>query len=77
MAVDKKWVFTVRSIYLDGIDTHPPSQHRKIWKWKVHLKIKIFLWFLQKGVVLTKDNFANKNWKRSQQCVCCNMNETI
>jgi hypothetical protein len=31
----------------------------------------------QKGVVLTKDNLAKKNWKGSQQCVCCNMNENI
>jgi hypothetical protein len=36
-----------------------------------------FVWFLQKGVVLTKDNLAKKNWKGSQQCVCCNFNETI
>jgi hypothetical protein len=33
-----KWVLTksgffiVRSMYLDVIDTHPPFQHRKIWK---------------------------------------------
>jgi hypothetical protein len=29
------------------------------------------------GVVLTKYNLAKKNWKGSQQCVCCNLNETI
>jgi hypothetical protein len=29
------------------------------------------------GVVLTKDNLAKKNWKGSQQCVCCNLNEPI
>jgi hypothetical protein len=69
--------FTMRSMYLDDIDTHPHFHHRKIWKWKVPLKIKIFLWFLQKGVVLTKYNLAKKNWKGSQQCVRCNMNETI
>jgi hypothetical protein len=73
----KSGFFTVRSMYLDGIDTHPPFQHSKISKWKVPLKIKIFLWFLQKGVVLTKDNLAKKNWNGSQQCVCCSMNETI
>jgi hypothetical protein len=26
--------FTVRSMYLDALDTHLPFQHRKIWKWK-------------------------------------------
>jgi hypothetical protein len=73
----KSGFFTVQSLYLHDIDTHPPFQHRKIWKWKIPLKIKIFLWFLHKGVILTKDNLAKKNWKGSQQCVCCNFNETI
>ena len=44
---------------------------------KLPLKIKIFLWFLQRGVILTKDNLAKKNWKGSQKCECCNTNETI
>jgi hypothetical protein len=61
----KSGCFTVRSLFLHDIDTHPPFQHRKIWKWKIPLKIKIFLWLLQKGVVLTKDNLAKKNWKGS------------
>jgi glycosyltransferase involved in cell wall biosynthesis len=73
----KSGLFTVRSMYLHTIDTHPPFQHKKIWKWRLPLKIKFFRWFLQKGVVLTKDNLAKKNWKGSQKCVCCNMNETI
>jgi hypothetical protein len=77
MEADKKWFFTVRPLYLHDIDTHPSFQHRNIWKWKIPLNIKIILWFLQKGVVLTKDNLAKKNWKGSQQCVCCNFNETI
>jgi hypothetical protein len=73
----KNILFTVRSMYLDALDADPPFQHRKIWKWKLPLKIKNFLWFLQRGVVLTKDNLAKKIWKGSQKCVCCNMNETI
>jgi hypothetical protein len=73
----KNGFFTVRSMYLDAIDTHLPFQHKKIWKWKLPLKIKDSLWFLQKGVVLTKDNLAKKNRKWSQKCVCCDMNETI
>jgi hypothetical protein len=38
----KSGFFTVRSLYLHDIDTHPPFQHRKIWKWKIPLNIKIF-----------------------------------
>jgi hypothetical protein len=29
-----------------------------LWKLKVPLKIKIFLWFSKKRVILTKNNFA-------------------
>jgi hypothetical protein len=28
-------------------------------------------------VVLTKDNLARKNWKGSQKCVGCNLNEMV
>jgi hypothetical protein len=56
----KSGLFTVRSLYHHLIDTNPPFQHRKIWKVRIPLKIKIFLWFVQKGVVLTKDNMARK-----------------
>jgi len=35
---------------------------------KVPLKIKIFLWFLEKGVILTKDNLARRNWNGSKAC---------
>jgi hypothetical protein len=70
-------LFSVRSLYLHLMDTQTPFLHKKLWKIKIPLKIKIFLWFLQKGVVLTKDNLAKRNWKGSQKCTCCNMNETI
>jgi hypothetical protein len=61
----KNGLFTILLMYLDALDTHPPFHHRKIWKWKLPLKIKFFLWFLQRGIVLTKDNLAKKNWKGS------------
>jgi hypothetical protein len=46
----KSGLFTVRSLYHHLIDTNPPFQHRKIWKMRIPLKIKIFLWFLQRGL---------------------------
>jgi hypothetical protein len=70
-------MFSVKSMYSYLIDASPPFQHKKIWKLNIPLKIKIFLWYLQKGVILTKDNLARKNWRGSQKCVGCNSNETI
>jgi hypothetical protein len=49
------------------------TYNNSLWKIKVPCKkvpckIKIFLWYLQKGVVLTKDNLAKRKWKRSMGC---------
>jgi hypothetical protein len=35
-----------------------PNTNKKIWKSKLPPKVKIFLWFLKRGVILTKDNLA-------------------
>jgi hypothetical protein len=59
-SLTKSGLFTVRSLYQHLIDANPPFQHRKIWKMRIPLKIKIFLWFLQRGVVLTKAIWLGK-----------------
>jgi hypothetical protein len=43
----------------------------------VPLKIKIYAWFLRRGVILTKDNLGKRNWIGSLKCVFCHHNETI
>ena len=69
--------FSVRSMYQKLINQQVPFRHKYIWKLKIPLKIKIFLWYLLKGVLLTKDNLAKKNWDGSHKCYFCNCNETI
>jgi hypothetical protein len=32
----------------------------KLWKLKLPLRIKVFGWYLRKGVILTKDNLAKR-----------------
>ena len=66
-SLTRSGLFSVRSLYLNIIDTHTPFRHRNIWKIKVPLEIKIFLWFLQRGVVLTKDNLARKKLEREPE----------
>ena len=34
------------------------------------------MWYLLKGVVLTKDNLAKRNWQGSSKCGFCNLDET-
>jgi hypothetical protein len=42
--------------------------NNKLWKLKVPLRIKVFRWYLRKGIVLTKDNLAKRNWHGSKKC---------
>jgi hypothetical protein len=51
--------------------------NRLIWKLKLPLKIKTFLWYLNKGVILIKDNLVRRNWTGSTSCAFCNSEETI
>ena len=44
---------------------------------KVPLRNKVFMWFVHKEVVLTKDNLAKRNWEGSQRCSFCAQDETI
>ena len=52
------------------------ERNKMIWKLKMPLKIKIFMWYLFKRVVLTKDNIARRNWNGSLRCFCMK-NENI
>ena len=70
--------FTVDSMY--HALTHsvvPVDNNKKIWMSKIPLKVKIFMWYLRKGVVLTKDNLARHNWHGSKKCSFCTHDETI
>ena len=69
-------VFSVKSMYLDLIDSGPLSRSLHIWKIKVPLRIKIFMWFIHKGVILTKDNLLKRNWVGSSRCCFCDQNES-
>jgi hypothetical protein len=52
---------TVRSMYNSIIAQLPAPRKNVILK----LKAKIIVWYLQKGVVRTKDNLAHQQWKGS------------
>jgi hypothetical protein len=70
-------VFTVKSMYLDYMNGHTKYLKKYIWKMKVPLKIKIFMWFFHRKVILTKDNLLERNWNGNTSCCLCDKNETI
>ena len=44
---------------------------------KIPLKTKVFAWYIRRGVILTKDNLAKRNWHGSKKCVFCTHDESI
>jgi hypothetical protein len=48
--------FTVKSMYINMLDDDTKYLKKYIWKMKIPLKIKVFMWFLHRKVILTKDN---------------------
>jgi hypothetical protein len=77
MAAHNKWIFFVKSLYVDLMNDHTIFLKKYIWLLKVPLKILIFMWFLNKKVLLTKDNLAKRNWTRPMKCVFCSADESI
>ena len=50
---------------------------RFIWGVRLPLKVKIFLWLVLKGKILTKDNLLRRGWSGDEACVFCGMDENI
>lgn len=75
--VHKKGFFSVSSMYKAIIYRDIVPRKEAFWKLRVPLKIKIFLWYLRKGVILTKDNLAKRGWVGNTTCCFCNSSETI
>jgi hypothetical protein len=63
-------------MYLALISNGMVIRNNMIWRLKIHLKIKIFMWYVYKEVVLTKDNLARRNWN-GVAVLFCHRNETI
>jgi hypothetical protein len=70
-------IYIVHSLYLTLINNGIANINKQLWRVKIPLKIKIFMWYMKKAVVLMKDNLARRNWGDSKQCSFCLQNETI
>src|SRR4051812_34001906 len=69
--------FSVKSMYADLINGHTRFLRKYLWNFKIPLKIKVFMWFLNKWVLLTRDNLAKRNWHGSKKCCFCDAEETV
>jgi hypothetical protein len=69
--------YTVNSLYMALINNGVVHMNKQLWKLRVSLKIKIFMWYMRKEVILTKDNLARRNWGGSTQCSFCLREESI
>jgi hypothetical protein len=70
-------VFSVKSLYADFMNDHTKYLQKYFWKMKVPLKIRIFMWFLHKKLILTKDNLLKRSWTGCPKCGFCNCAETV
>ena len=68
--------FTVYDMYKNLVNSGI-KVIQEIWHAKIPLKIKIFMRYLKRGVLHTKNNLAMQNWIGSKVCSFCNWEESI
>jgi hypothetical protein len=77
MGLHQNGLFLVKSMYRALLIAKVVPYNTLIWKLKLPLKIKVFMWYLYKGVVLTKDNLVRRQWQRDKKCCFCSLDESI
>jgi hypothetical protein len=75
-SLNKNGLFSTKSIYT-WLEKGLAGSHNKwIWKTKIPLKIKIFMWQLGQDALLTRENLRKRNWDGSPVCSFCSQLET-
>jgi hypothetical protein len=69
--------FSIGLMYQACLDSDIVPHNSYLWKIKIPLKIKVFLWLLYREEILTKDNLVKSNWHGNEMCSFCNNHETI
>jgi hypothetical protein len=70
-------VYSTKSYYAELLNGHTQYLRKYLWKLKVPLKIRIFLWFLHRKELLTKDNLIKRKWIGCKKCVFCDADESV
>jgi hypothetical protein len=76
-----KWnvskTFSVKSDYEHLTKDDSGLSHKRIWKTKIPVKIKTFMWLVEQGAILTKENMLKRNWHGDPSCYFCSLPENI
>ena len=70
-------LFSVKSMYRALLTAEAAPYKTFIWKRKLTLKIKVFLWYLYKEVMLTKDKLVRRQWQEDRKCCFYSSDESI
>jgi hypothetical protein len=73
----KNGIFTVKSMYKHLCSNGRDRSFRHLWKSKIPLKIKVWLWMIWHNAIATKDNLIIRNWSGNSTCQFCSDQETI
>lgn len=60
---EKTGIFSVRSIYKQLHKNLPDHPHKFMWKSRIPLKVKNFMWLTWRNTILTKDNLSQRSWQ--------------
>ena len=69
--------FTTKSVYNMLEEPLSGCHYRWIWKAKIPLKIKIFLWQMSQNAILTRQVMRKKKWPGNPCCSFCKQFETV
>ena len=77
-ALDKSNIFTTKSLYRFLSDSGASSRVAGyIWKSKLPLKIKFFLWQVFNNKLQVAKSLAKRGWKGNSRCCLCNCVEDV
>lgn len=75
--LEKNGQFSVKSFYNVLAVKQVDFPFKYFWKIKLPLKIKVFMWLIDKNSILTRDNLLHRGWQGPKECVFCGNDESI
>jgi hypothetical protein len=69
-------VFTVKSMY-QALQNYGVVPYKFMWKIKIPMRVKTFLWLILKKSILTRDVLLHRGGSCPKNCLFCGSNETI